>query len=117
MLLGDAVAKAKARAARSSRKGKGDGEGEGSMLAGVRKRVDVRDGGSGATPLMIAVRGGHVEAARMLLEGGADCLLREGPGGDGMSALDMAVAARDPDILKLLQDCDGERRGVRGEEL
>lgn len=52
------------------------------------------------TPLLYAVRGGHVETAKVLLEAGADPMLKGR--GDIEDVLALAVFSRDPEMLALM---------------
>lgn len=86
-------------------------------VAGVEAAVDagadVDEVDKGATPLILAVRGGHLEAARLLLERGAD--VNAAPTPLLGPALMPALAKRRIDLIGLLLDAgaDPNWRGNR----
>ena len=60
----------------------------------------------GLTALMLAVINGHAEFVRILVDAGADRLLRgsDAPGFYGKAALDLALAKEDESIVALLRE-------------
>lgn len=68
-------------------------------------RVNEGTSGSGVTPLMYAVRGGHSQIAGFLLDSGADAntpIAANDPKYAGMTALHWAVATENSTMVKLL---------------
>lgn len=83
-------------------KGTGCGsEGVGINRSGVPHRGERFDKKGGMTPLLYAARDGQLDAARMLLENGADLEIREA---NGMTPLLMALLNNQLDVAYLLLD-------------
>jgi uncharacterized protein len=67
----------------------------------------------GLSALMLAVVGGHVAIVRQLAEAGADVGLRGtgAPGFAGKTALDLALARKDSEMVDILRAAEARRRG------
>jgi ankyrin repeat protein len=88
----------------------------GAVLSFLTQGVDVNAADRrGFSPLMLAVRGGHLETARALLEGGADLDLRRG-GADAWPALMHAIHRGHHDLAIALLEwgADPDARGKCG---
>lgn len=68
--------------------------------------------GLGLTPLMLASRGGHVEAARMLLQNGANHTLKTK--GDGNTALHMAASNGHIAVCRVLMSAGADHNAYNG---
>ncbi len=66
---------------------------------------------NGTTPLMMAVRYGRIDAARLLLQEGADPSLRNER---GLSAIDFAQQANRPELVELVAEAIRQRQPHRG---
>ena len=73
----------------------------GFLITEHAQEVNSRSFANDMTPLHLASIHGHVEAARMLVEGGADS---DAPNGDGMSPSDMAWAAGHVEVAGMLNE-------------
>jgi ankyrin repeat protein len=71
------------------------------VLLDAGATVDAWDGRHDATPLLMAVFRGQTEAARLLLDAGADVNV---VGGEGDNPLRWAAGAGDPELVRLLLD-------------
>lgn len=84
------------------------------LLTDLGADLNERGGRNNWTPLMHAVHGGHAEAARLLLEGGADPDARTA---DGWTALMMAASYGDAAMAELLLDHGANAFLLRGHGL
>jgi ankyrin repeat protein len=88
-------------------------EGHGDVVAWLVERGAALDHTAkyGLSALMLAVIGGHVGVVRRLISAGADVNLRGAgaPGFAGKTALDLAIARDDREIVEILGST--ERRG------
>ena len=84
------------------------------ITAALDAGAGVNESDGRATPLYLAVRGGHLAAAKLLIERGAD--VNAAPTPLLGSALMPALAKRSVDMIKLLLDAGADPDSTRGRE-